>query len=44
MPGRSSPRRLAAADECGLVIGWRWLLGAVALVAAALLALGLFAR
>jgi hypothetical protein len=41
---RSSPRRLAAAGQRALVIGWRWLLSAVALVAAALLALALFAR
>jgi hypothetical protein len=42
IPG-SSLRQLAA-DQRALVIGWRWLLGAVALVAAALLALALFAR
>jgi hypothetical protein len=42
MPG-SSLRQLAA-DQRALMIGWRWLLGAVALVAADLLALALFAR
>ncbi len=36
--------RLAAADQRALMIGRRWLLSAAALVAAALLALALFAR